>query len=180
MSLVYLSFWSWSVSTIKLHEVHENSCACCCSLFSRDNNGITSGRDYFQVFSGFCCLESKTLRYLKEDAMLETMRTTGLYLVNHCRRAHLYQSNHLKKTLLKKTNRRKWMLIKCWRKWRRLDRLGCFPVRTSSKSDLDVLAQACCLLQTNDQQALFCPSKVTLPNCVSSLLASASLKEGRP
>lgn len=29
--------------------------------------------------------------------MLETMGTTGLYLLNHSRRAHLYQSNHVKK-----------------------------------------------------------------------------------
>lgn len=40
VSLVYPSFWSWSVSVIKLHEVHENSCACCSSLFSRDNNRL--------------------------------------------------------------------------------------------------------------------------------------------
>lgn len=34
---------------------------------------------------------------MKEGPILESMGTTGLYLLNHSRRALLYQSNHVKK-----------------------------------------------------------------------------------
>ena len=71
------------------------------------------------------------------------------------------------------------MLIMCWRKWRLLERPGCFLLGAPAQRDLDMLAQALHLLRTNDQQALLCLSKAALPNWDSCQLASASLQEGR-
>lgn len=96
-----------------------------------------------------CCLESKGLRLFKEDPMLETMGTTGLYLLNHSRRAHLYQSNHVKKdpseedkqegmdadNVLEETEvvRDTW-LLPCWSScWERPVHAGSSPLPLTGK-----------------------------------------------
>lgn len=163
---------------MNLHGAQESSCcACCCVLFSRDNNqlrilpwyGRQEEESVFKYLLECACLESQGLWYMKEDPVLETMGTNGLYHLNRSRKTHLYRSNHVKKDPSEEDKQEGMDVNNVLQEMQAVGDLTASFLELLQR-DVDVLAQTIHLLQMTNRPR-FVSAK---PPCLTGILASFS------